>query len=289
MAMELPLPPFQLEYQGGDADKHTADAVYIGQSIQGTARLYNSIVAWHFQGKVLLTSSLQDIRVHVGPVKEGSLFYLVYLMMVHGKLALYPQLFSEMAKLLIPPMIKALIARRSGQNQIVEKQVDAMLEMYRRHDDFARQVHRDHVKTEGKLLRLIDQLVETNKRPLSDMAAPIGRTVKQIEHFKNLPEPIIVDEPTAEALRAPEGAVVGDLETYFGTLKAVDTTTGSCKFLIDDAEKPIRCKITDPALSLPENVYTHALDTQRHITITAKPVSKNGKVSTLYVSDAKPN
>ena len=32
MAMELPLPPFQLEYQGGDADKHTADALYMGQS-----------------------------------------------------------------------------------------------------------------------------------------------------------------------------------------------------------------------------------------------------------------
>jgi hypothetical protein len=288
MAMGLPLPPFQLEYQGGDADRHTADAAYIGQSIQGTAKLYNSVIGWHFHGK-MLTPSLQDVRVHVGPVKEGSLFYLIYLMMAHGKLAVYPQLWSEAAKLVIPPMIKALIARRSGQNQIVEKQVDAMLEMFRRHDDFARQVHRDHVKTEGKLLRLVDQLVDTNRRPLADMTAPIGRTVKQIEHFKNLPEPIVVDEPVAEALRAPEGAVVGKIETYSGRLKAVDTTTGACKFLMDDAEKPLRCKITDPALLTPENVYTHALDTQGHVTITAKPVSKNGKVSTLYVSDAKPS
>jgi hypothetical protein len=249
MAMELPLPPFQLEYQGGDADKHTADALYMGQSIQGTARLYNSIVGWHFHGTVL-KSSMQDIRVHIGPVMEGSLVYLVYLMMVHGKLALYPALWSEAAKLVIPPMIKALIARRSGQNQIVEKQVDAMLEMFRRHDDFARQVHRDHVKTEAKLFRLVDQLVEVNHRSLADMTAPIGRTVKQIEHFKNSAEPIVVDEPTAEALRAPEGAVVGEIETYFGTLKAVDTTTGACKFLMDETKKPIRCKITDPALSL---------------------------------------
>jgi hypothetical protein len=288
MAMELPLPPFELEYQGGDADKHTADALYIGQSLQGTARLYNSIAGWHFHGKIL-TSSLQDIRVHVGPVQQGSLFYLVYLMMVHGKLALYPELFSELGKLVIPPMIKALIARRSGQNKIVEKQVDAMLEMFRRHDDFARQVHSDHVRTESRLLQLVEQLAEVNRRPLSDMTAPIGRTVKQIEHFKNSTESVIVDEATAEALRTPEGAVVGELETYSGTLKAVDTTTGACKFLMDESAKPIRAKITDPALSQPENVYTHALDTQRHVTITAKLVSKNGKVSTLYVSDAKPN
>lgn len=288
MVMEVPGEPFLLSYDGRDADQHTADALYIGQSIQGTARLYNSIIGWHFHGRIL-TPALQDIRVHVGPPKDGSLLYMIYLMMVHGKMAVYPEVFFELAQFLLPAFVKALIAKRSGQEKVVEKMADAMLEMYQRHDEFAKQVHSDHVRTQDKLLGVIEALADANRRPLADMSAPVGRTVKQVEHFKNLPQPVVVDEPIAEALRAPEGAVVGELEKYAGKLVAVDTVTGACKLLLNDSTKPIKGKITDPALSLPENVYTHALDTQSHVTVTAKPVSKNGKVSTLYVSDAKPD
>lgn len=287
MAVELPVPPFELSYEGRDADRHTADAIYIGQSLQGTARLYNSVIGWHLTGQVL-TPSLQDVRVQVGPAREGSLFYLLYMMMVHGKLAVYPELLFEFAKFFVPKMVSAVIARRSGQNKIVEIQAKAMLEMYRRHDDFARQVHADHVNTQDKLIGVIEKLTDVNRRPLSDMSAPVGRTVRQLEHFKNLSDPVVVDEATAEALRAPEGAVVGELESYSGKFVAVDTVTGACKLLLDDGSKPVKCKITDPALYQAENVYTHALDTQEPVNVVAKPVSKNGKISTLYVSDAKP-
>ncbi|KAB2875287.1 MAG: hypothetical protein F9K38_14810 [Pseudorhodoplanes sp.] len=288
MAMAVPIAPFELSFDGRDADGHTADALYIGQSLQGIARLYNSVIGWHLHGRIL-APAFQDVRVHVGPPKDGSLLYIIYMMMVHGKMAVYPEIFFELAQFLIPAAVKALIARRSGQMKIVEKQADAMLEMYRRYDEFARQVHSDHVREKGQLLDVLKTLADANRKPLADMTAPVGRTVKQIEHFKNLPEPVVVDEPIAEALRTQDGAVVGELEKYFGKLVAVDTVTGACKLLLDDSAKPIKGKITDPALAMPENPYTHALDTQTHVTVTAKPVSKNGKISTLYVSDAKPD
>jgi hypothetical protein len=66
----------------------------------------------------------------------------------------------------------------------------------------------------------------------------------------------------------------------------VDTITGAAKLMLVGHDHHLRTKITDPALKVPENVYTHALDTAAVVTVTAKPVLKEGVVSTLYVSDA---
>jgi hypothetical protein len=98
---------------------------------------------------------------------------------------------------------------------------------------------------------------------------------------------LVIDEPTAEALRSND-AVVGEMETYSGTILAVDKTTGSGKILLDKAEKPVRVKIVDPAVvKAPANVYTHALDAGNRVQVTAKPVLKGGEISTLYVFDAR--
>jgi len=286
MVEVLGVSPFQLAYEGYDADGHTAEAIYIGQSIQGTARIYNALANWHFAGRPVHPSA-HSIRVHVGPPRDGSLLYMFYLMMVHGKFAVYLEIFFELAGLAIPLSLKAIIARRSGQHQAVEKAVDAMLEMYRRHNEFARQVHNDNVKEKAALFSLVEKLALGVNKSLADMAAPIGRTVRQIEHFKDSAEPVTVDEPVAEALRSKEEVIVGDTQMLTGRILAVDTVTGAGKLHVDGEATPTRAKITDPTLAIPENAYTHALDTAAKISVTAKPVTKDGIISTLYISDAR--
>lgn len=286
MAFALQVKPFSLSYSGYDADEHTADMQQIGTSLQGTARFYNSIVNWHFVGKILRSSS-QNIRVHVGPVKGGSLLYSIYLFMVHGQLPIMPELYCDVLEITFPLLARAVIAKRSGQRDMLEKAVDALKDAYDRHDDFARQVHADHVRDKAHLWGLVEKLAQENAAPLKEMSAPIGRTVRQIEHFSATMAPLIVDEPTADALTSKEEATVGDSRTYLGKVVAVDTMTGACKLLLEGDAEPVRAKITDPAVQVPSNIYTHALDTAATVEVTAKPVSKAGKLSTLYVSDAK--
>lgn len=284
--VQLRVEPYRLEYQGYDADRHTAEAIYIGQSIQGTARVYNALVNWHFTGRPVHPLA-QGIKVHVGPPRDGSLLYILYLMMVHGKLPVYPELCFELAGLAIPLWLKAIIARRSGQNKEVEKAVDAMLEMYKMNTEYAKQVQADHMHDKAFLYALLEKLAVSSQKPLADMAAPIGRTVKQIEHFSGSPEPVVVDEPIAEALRSKEEAIVGDTQTMTGRIVAVDKDKGTGKLHVDGESSPTRAKITDPTLAVAENAYTHALDTEARVSVTAKPVSKGGSISTLYISDAK--
>ena len=284
---QIPVDPFWLAYDGLDADGHTADALYVGQSLQGTARVYNSIINMHFAGRVV-SPAAQSIRIHVGPTQEGSLLYMIYMMMVHGKMAVYPEIFFELASFAVPHFLKAIIARRSGQTKLMEKMVDLIHDMHVRNSDFAKQVHADHVMEKSQILGIVERLAISNKKPLSDMAAPVGRTVRQIEHFKGTADPVIVDEPIAEALRSKEEAIVGELQQFAGTILAVDKITGAGKLLLDGETEPTKAKITDPVLSVPENVYTHALDTAARVVIDAKPVLKEGGISTLYISDARP-
>lgn len=80
--------PFIIKYHGGDADQHMADGVYLGQSIRGTARLYNSLGEAYFHGA--LDRSPKSIRVRVGPPQPGSITYMIYMMMAFGQMAAYP-------------------------------------------------------------------------------------------------------------------------------------------------------------------------------------------------------
>lgn len=283
---DLRVEPFRLRYEGLDAKQNRVDALYLGQSLQGTARVYNSVIDWHFHGKIR-NHTQHHMRIQVGPPARGSLMYMVYVMLVHGKMPLYPELLIELAKLVVPNAVKAIIARRSGQNKLLETAIDNLQSAYERHDEFARQVHNDHIRDKDKLFQLVDRLVEINNQPLSHMAAPIGRTVAQLEHFHRSPEAIVVDEPLAEALRVQD-AEVGEMETFTGKILGVDKPSASCKFQIDGSEKMVRCRITDPILRTPKNVYTHSLDADTRVRITAKPVLKAGEITTLYVMDAKP-
>ena len=76
------------------------------------------------------------------------------------------------------------------------------------------------------------------------------------------------------------------MKAMMAKLLGVDTTNGLCKVQLGEDGAVFRGKITDPALKLPQNVYTHALDTQQDIELMAKSVIKGGEIVNLYISDA---
>lgn len=73
---------------------------------------------------------------------------------------------------------------------------------------------------------------------------------------------------------------MGSQSEFIATILGVDTATGACRVRLENGQEK-RCKITDPALRHPLNVYTHALDTKDVVKIVAQPLLKNGEISTL--------
>jgi hypothetical protein len=184
-------------------------------------------------------------------------------------------------------LAKAIFARKAGQDKTVEKMADALVEMAKHNTDLAKSHLQADMRTKERLFDLVDKLTSTNNVALREVAAPVGPSVKAVTHFKGSADEHIVDEAVAEAFRAREDVVVGDQTTFTGRFVAVDKLAQTCRIEIDGAEKAIRGKITDPALAQPHNIYTRALDESVIVDVTAKPIVKDGKITTLYVSDAR--
>ena len=64
--------PVTLTFNGGDADNHYVDAAYLGQSLHGTAKLYNSVAHYWYQGQIP-RRLVPEIRIAVGPPEDGCL------------------------------------------------------------------------------------------------------------------------------------------------------------------------------------------------------------------------
>ncbi|CAD7023277.1 hypothetical protein REJC140_00152 [Pseudorhizobium endolithicum] len=277
--------PVKVEFAGRDADAHRMDALLLGQSLSGMARVYNSVGHYHFHRQIK-ASAHSEVRVQVGPPERGSIFYLIYMMMVHGKMAVYPELLFSLAEMAVPSFIKAIVAQRTGQTKEMDKALDIIQQQSAQYHELALEARKSDQQIREGLLDVVKTLAANNRAALSDMAAPVGKTVNEVRQVPKNADPIVIDTPTAAALRSKEEVTVGEMATFRGVFRAVDTTTGSFR-LEDEDGKEYRGKITDPALLTPQNFYTHALDTQEVVAITAKPtLNEDGTVHRLFVSDA---
>jgi len=69
----------------------------------------------------------------------------------------------------------------------------------------------------------------------------------------------------------------------------VNVENGNCILDIEGFDNPVRSKISDSAISKPNNVYTRALNNKTSLRLSAKPVKRNGVINKLFVSDAQDN
>jgi hypothetical protein len=211
--------------------------------------------------------------------------YAIYAMLLHGEMALYPALLWELCDLTVPQFVKAIFARKAGRMDHLGQALNTISDQIQRQDGFARVVHEDDQRNIRWLQSVVEQLTARNNNALRDMVQPIGRTARSLSHFEDRPEhKLVIDEPLAEAMRSPEEVVVGDPTNYTAKMMGVDRITGACRVEIEGVS--VRGKITDPVREQPGNIYTHALDTAADVRITAKPITKDGVIKTLFISDA---
>lgn len=287
-ALLLPA-PVRLKYEGLDADAHRIDAMQLGQSLQGSARLYNSIAHFWFTGQIP-KRLVSQMRIQAGPPERGSISYAIYLAMVHGTLPMYPPLLSEFADLCIPAFVKSVFARRSGRPVAeVMKSLEVIDAMHDREHRMMEKVFDGQLATQARLLNVIDHLTNQNTGAMAQMSSPVGRTSRAMVHFEGRADEVRVDEPMAEVFRSKGDEELGDQATFRAKLQMIDKLAGTCKVQIDGADGTFKGKITDPALSSPGNIYTHAFDTDEWVIITAKPTLREGEIQRLYISDAKPD
>lgn len=290
-----------IEFDGLDATEHRLDASQLGRSLQGIAKLYRSVNHFYFTGAIPSRMRAPDVRILVGPPREGSVTYALWVLIAHGRLPMYPEMLAEFVDVCTPQVVKAVIAKRAGQPRVAEKAMEIVhdlakenAEITKRFIEYGKTVELGHQERDraerdekARMMALIERLAQVNGSAMTNMVSPVGYSARSLTHSKDEHAEYVIDEPAADAIRAKGSLEVLDETTVKVRIEGVDKIARTCKILSDDWAVPVKGKITDPVLDTPENVYTKALDTTRDVVITGKPVLRDGELYMFYISNAR--
>lgn len=280
-----------VKYEGYETDGHLIDACQFGRSIQGTARLYNQALYLFEHGKLPAPRSKYDLRIYLGPPKDGSILVSLQSMAVVGQMAMYPALWTKLADWFVPEIIKSTWSRLMNKTEMSEKILEAMVQQLsdeRAHSkEMANMAIGAVMADKDRLYDTIAQLAEANRSSARGLVEPVGRSCATVTHsFGKVPF-LVADEADAEVIRADEPLEVLEMTEYRCRVEGVDTTNGHCKLLIAGVPGPVSGRISDPALMSAGNIYTSALNLKSDIIVMAKATVKNGAIQKLFVSDAR--
>jgi hypothetical protein len=192
---------------------------------------------------------------------------------------------TRLGKQLIETTFDAIVQHVLKRKSETARAIDALHDIANKHAEFATQVHKGHMRDKAWLQDMVEHLARENRMPLRELPDPVGKTVRliQVGDVKRGP---IIDEPSAEVLRARDELELGDSVEYNVKIEGVFKTNGACKIRLLDESRIVSGKIMDPALERPGNVYTKALNEGAVIHVTAKPTLKSGKLHKLFISHA---
>jgi hypothetical protein len=165
--------PIPVEYAGLSADDSRVDALQLGRSLQGIARVSNSVVNFYLDGQIV-DSRVYRTRMLLGPPKEGSLLFEIIAVSASGSLPLYFPVLCEIADLYVPKLISALIFWKTGHKMDTQKIVDQLVDLAKGHSEFAKDVHDGHLRDKEWLQSHIEDLTRKNTAPMRDLPDPVG-------------------------------------------------------------------------------------------------------------------
>lgn len=121
----------------------------------------------------------------------------------------------------------------------------------------------------------------------SQVASPVGRSVKTLNFSANDRKPTVIDPPTADALRENVGSEFGDLQEMI--LKTDGFTFHTKRLVVHNPERPgyINALVIDPAFKEEENPYTLAANRKAMIRVIAKGGYREGVLEEIYIMDFK--
>jgi hypothetical protein len=277
--------PLPIRYTGLFADSHLVDANQFGQSVSGVARVGNSICNILFFAEVGNPKKYK-IRFYVRPSKENGLLQELVAVMNNGAMPIFHPALLTIGGKFVERAFDAVIKTALGRKGEAALAIEKLHDLAKENLEFSKQVHAGQMQDKAWMQGMIEGLVSQHRGALRELPAPVGNTVRQMQIGAPAVGPI-VDEAAAEVLRAREPLQLGDTHEYEVMVEGVFKTNGACRLRLLPEGRVVFGKITDPALSIPGNVYTSALDRGLPLKVTAKPTLKDGEIHTLYVSDAK--
>lgn len=295
--MQKVINSFSLRYDGNDASENIIDGLQLGQSLAGASMIYNATLHFCAFGVVPKGNYKKHASAYTAIPRAGcyeAIFIMGTAASQHslllelGKASLSKIFFSVLGALknswltnnqkpVISDLCKSLTQMASDNSEVNKILANGLVQS---NNDFSRLL-------EIKLTESFPELSKSCRPAARKLVAPIGKSCSTMSHKYDTEIVCEISEPEAYVIKSTHQEDLGDMEQYIcESITEVNRTTGHCEMLIEGISGPIRGKITDPALELIGNIYTKSLDQKTRFSFSAKPVNRDGKLYSVYISDA---
>lgn len=285
--------PFSVKYHGYDADRNSLDAFQLGTSLHGAAKLYSIISHYVIYGEILKARQKHEFRCLSSAPQKGSYEYFLLIATAANEYQMFNDIYKKAMDWLVATIaafIKDSLAGRGSVGNLVrtiDKQKESSDELsiilanglVKSNDNYARSM--------DKLIDTLPMLLDASRSPMKKLVAPIGGSCSEMISFTDTENEFSITEPEALAIKSELNLEVGEMENYTcNKIYELNLGTGACKLYVDGFSNSINGKISDPVIDEPNNIYSKCLNEQKGFNFSAKPVTKDGGLHKLFISDA---
>lgn len=288
LASEMPV-----TYTGRITDQHLIDASQFSRSLAGMSRLYSLIGHYCLTLEVVAPRVQVPLQCLARPSREGS--YAAYLTLAHvaNEYQLFADVYKDALDWLISKVmgfVKDALTGNGNVKELVEvisQQAKASAELNTLLANSLSTAHGDVVRLQEKLIETLPQLVSAAKPAYRSATTPVGKSCSAMVQFGGTSEEILISEAEAMAMRSDAGLEVGAAaEFILERIVALNVNTGVCRVKIEGESSLVSGQVVDIELSIPNNPYSKALNEHSPMRVRAKPVSKEGELYRLFISEA---
>lgn len=275
-----------IKYEGGDADRHLVEMRALGNSMLGFERIISDGLIFLGENRLPKRGERHTLVVRAREPIVGSSEIPIILTQATGLLPFAWWLMETGAAEAVSYFATYVFTKLSGRNGEAETALDAMVRMREieaQERATSQQQWLDHeAGWRDQLFTLTNRLAVAAIRAVT----PVGPSV---DHFKlngSAAPSLLVDLPTADAIRAKGELEVTDLRPI--DLRVDGFVHHSKKLNVENPDIPgayISADVRDPIFEHVPNVYTEAAATQATIRVQAKLGYRAGLLERIYIMD----
>ena len=272
--------PFEIRYEGLDAEDHKIDMAALAESLDGFSRLY--AVIGHFISTGQYAKQMQALNVKAyAQESEAKCFNISAVL----DFATSAGLFQGVMGAALTAIVAYTIHRSSGNKEEMKHLRDLLEQQL----GFSKQV------TE-RMMDTIDRLADGLRPSVKKAVSPVGDTCSRIDLYAEGEKHQTLDQALKDSLASDVDSQITSEKVYAIEISEMDRIKRTCKVHLigsdteeitedDGSPRRINADITDPAALVEPNVYMEAWYKSTKLNVKAKALLRNGLIVKLYISD----
>jgi hypothetical protein len=273
--------PIVIRFDGLDAEKHEIELGSLAESLRGLSRIITVTSHFALTQELVLKQPRFAVRVVAQAPKEGCFIIHAFVQYAHQHV-----LFTSFASATLAALTSTLISFT------VAKALNKKEEMKQLRGALETAIHelgtRDQA-TVDRLLNTVDKMADALVPAVKHAVAPVGSSARTLTIGVASADErkVVIDEPDKATILSQATLTVTDESTYEVLITELDMDSGSCHVSLAGETETERyaARITDPAVSLPNNAYVTSMAAKTTLRVRAKATMRDGQIERLYISD----